>query len=70
MGLYKEGKMDGRDLFYGPIYPSPLLSFIFPIRKVSTRPFTTKPYQAWPAGLWGALVHPPATKLERSATQP
>jgi hypothetical protein len=46
MGLYKEGKIDGRDLFYGPMYPSPLLSFIFPIRKVSTRLFTTKPYQA------------------------
>ena len=61
MDLYKEGKMYGRDLSYSPIYPSPLLCFIFPIRKVSTRPFTTRPHQAgrkrssWPAGLWGAL---------------
>src|ERR1700733_4688770 len=39
------------------IHPHSYLSF-FPIRKVSTRLFTTKPYQAWPAGLWGALVHP------------
>jgi hypothetical protein len=48
--LYKEGKMYGRDLFYGLIYPYPLVCFIFPIRKVYTRPFTTRP-----AGLWGAL---------------
>jgi hypothetical protein len=45
MGLYKEGKMYGRDLFYDLIYPYPLVCFIFPIRKVYTRP----------AGLWEAL---------------
>jgi hypothetical protein len=42
MGLYKEGKMYGRDLFYSPIYPISTPMLHFPIRKVSTRPFTTR----------------------------
>jgi hypothetical protein len=46
MGLYKEGKMCGRDLFHSLIYPFPPLCFIFSIRKVSTRPLTTRPHKA------------------------
>jgi hypothetical protein len=38
MGLYKEGKMHGRDLFYSLICPISTPMLHFPIRKVSTRP--------------------------------
>jgi hypothetical protein len=51
MGLYKEDKMYGRDLFYSPIYPSPLLCFIFE--------------GIYQAGLWGALLKVDPRQLHR-----